>query len=216
MSLTGTTPRSDGAPPAWSSCMCVSSTSSSRLMPCLPSARLRPAPGGPVSTRAACVPSLTRIASPCPTSRTTSSARPGRTGPMTTRTMTPPAAAVTHRARTRSDRGHQTQRTASATAHAAHAAPDGVGERPDRDGAGSAGRNRRRRRDRRPRRRGPARELSSRPGPQAPLARGPGAPGRLRIGLEHPPRKPTASHSRCRFGLRTLFGTRPARTTRCD
>ena len=66
---TATAPRTSSRPPAWSAWRCVSTTASRRNTLFLARALTTASPG-PVSTRTEEAPSVTRMASPCPTSST--------------------------------------------------------------------------------------------------------------------------------------------------
>ena len=116
---TGTrmSPSSAGSPPKWSWCRWVITTASSDLTPALARAARSTPAEGPVSTRMACGPSRTRIASPCPTSRTSTSGPPGTGGPMARRPIPSASAVMSSRERCRIAAGHATHTHATSVKH---------------------------------------------------------------------------------------------------
>lgn len=122
--FTATVRTSASVPPVWSSCACVNASASSRRTPLRSSASRSAVGSGPVSTSRACGPSRTRIASPWPTSSTTSETPAGAGGPKATTTES----AVTRTAKPRAarfrGRGHTAHTPTTATISAPVAAAD--------------------------------------------------------------------------------------------
>jgi hypothetical protein len=116
---TRATPVSPAKPPVWSSCACVSTTASSLLTPCRPSAALSSPSSDPQSTSMEAVPSLTSRASPWPTSNITSVADECGTGTTAHTAVATAAAARTARARpSLRGSGHASQRSTASPASA--------------------------------------------------------------------------------------------------